>query len=215
MWCIYKKCEKEMSQVAVMGLGERANGYAIYEHHSDARAWSVTVVGRPSEAIFEYFEPCIEHPDCKFMFGETLRIAKNLVKNVGNFSGRIYVKFEELDVNGKPLFGGAKCSGSTTLSAGSTVGLYFNEGTGACSLFLNKEGEVILKPRPIGEHYFGIKTWSDAENEPPYPSPTAALAGAEVLPVAAEGENLAIPVTVVSVATLAGLAILARKRKLF
>jgi len=201
-----------MSQVAVMGLGE-ASGYAIYEHHSEAKAWSVTV-GEPATAVFDDFEACL-NADCKYPTGELIHIARNRVKNTGDFSGTINIKFEELDSAGNPLPSGVRCSGSVELAADETARLGFDEILGMCKVEKSTDsGLVRLAPRSVGTYYFGIKTWSDDETEPPYPSPTAALSGAEVLPVAG-GEGLAIPVTVVSGVALVGLAMLARKRKLF
>jgi len=205
-----------MSQVAVMGLGE-ASGYAIYEHHSDARAWSVTV-GNPATAVFDYFAPCI-NADCRFKTNERMYIAYNRVKNTGDYSGTIYIKFQELDSAGNPLSGGVSCSGSISLSPSECAALEYNEGTGECVVGIVPDciegGDVTLNPRPAGTYYFGIKTWAEGETEPSYPSPTAALAGAEVLPAAGEeGTGLAIPVTVVSGLALVGLGILqARSRR--
>ena len=205
-----------MSQVAVMGLGE-ASGYAIYEHHSEAKAWRVTVV-KPAEAVFDYFEPCSE-AYCRYKPTEQIDIAKNRVKNAGNFEGTINIKFEELDADGNPLPGGAVCADSMSVSPGDYCALSYYEYSGLCSIGSVTEtgwGHIVLNPRPTGIYYFGIKTWSEDESEPPYPSPTAALGGAEVLPVAGgEGIGLAIPVTVVSGVALVGLTMLARKKRLF
>jgi len=206
-----------MSQVAVMGLGEVSSGYAIYEHHSDAKAWSVTV-GEPAKAVFDYFEACA-NPDCKYPTGEHIHIAKNRVKNTGDFTGMIYIKFEELDSKGNPLPNGVSCSDSMSVSAGEYCALSYYEYSGLCSMGTVAEtgwGHVDLNPRSAGTYYFGMKTWAEGETEPPYPSPTAALGGAEVLPVAGgEGIGLAIPVTVVSGVALVGLTMLARKKRLF
>ena len=205
-----------MSQVAVMGLGE-ASGYAIYEHHSEAKAWSVTV-GEPAKAVFQYFKPC-SVDDCKYKPDENIIVAINCVENDGDFLGTINIKFEELDSAGNPLTGGVSCSGNVELDVGEYARLRYDEATGEC--VVEKVGGpgivgwATLNPRSVGTYYFGIKTWSDDETEPPYPSPTAALGGAEVLPVAGEGMGLAIPVTVVSGVALVGLAMLARKKRLF
>jgi len=205
-----------MAQVAVMGLG-RTSGYAIYEHHSDARAWSVTV-GEPAEAVFDGFCPCW-NADCKYTTDEVILIAGNRVKNTGDFAGTINIKFEELDSAGNPLSGGVSCSrGIADVGPGEYVGLSYNESTGACDIAKIDSGAlrwVFLNPRSAGTYYFGMKTWSSEESEPPYPSPTAALAGAEVLPAAGEeGIGIAIPVTVVSGLALVGLGILqARSRR--
>jgi len=193
----------------------RASGYAIYEHHSDARAWSVTV-GKPAEAVFSYFDPC--YPDCIFRTDETISIAINQVQNTGDFAGTIYIKFQELDSAGNPLSGGASCSGSLSLASGEVGRLVYDEDTNSCIVEkVTGAGAVYLKPRSPGTYYFGIKTWAEGESEPPYPSPTAALSGAEVLPAAGEGEEgtgLAIAVTVVSGLALVGLGILqARSRR--
>jgi len=143
----------------------------------------------------------------------------NRVKNIGDYPGTINIKFEELDADGNPLTGGVSCSGSVALSSGECATLSYNEDTGVCNvrkIDCQSVDDVILNPRPAGTYYFGIKTWSDAEPEPPYPSPTAALGGAEVLPVAGgEDMGLAIPVTVVSGVALVGLTMLARKKRLF
>ena len=205
-----------MAQVAVMGLGE-ASGYPVYEHHSDAKAWSVTV-GEPATAVFDYFEACA-NADCKYTTSENIMIGGNRVKNVGDFAGTVYIKFQELDSAGNPLSGGVSCSGSISLSPGECAALEYDEGTGECIVGEVPDciegGYVWLKPRSAGTYYFGIKTWAEGESEPSYPSPTAALAGAEVLPAAGEeGIGLAIPVTVVSGLALVGLGILqARSRR--
>ena len=206
-----------MSQVAVMGLG-RASGYAIYEHHSDARAWSVTVTGK-ARAAFDYFVACPS--GCAFKSDEDIVIAANRIKNVGDIRGVICVEFEELDASGNPLSGGVYCGDCDNINSGECTCLHYDEyaGVSACSFSgpgCTKVGYVKLKPRPPGTYYFGIKTWApDYESEPSYPSPTAALSGAEVLPAAGEeGIGLAIPVTVVSGLTLVGLGILqARSRR--
>jgi len=193
---IYKV--KKMAQVAVMGLGE-ASGYAIYEHHSDARAWSVTVLGK-AEAVFDYFRPCIS-TDCKYESSENITIGFNRVKNVGDIAGTIYIKFQELDSAGNPLSGGVSCSKSIVLEAGEYAALKYLESTGACSIIKTTnadEGRMLLEPRSPGTYYFGIKTWAEGESEPP----------------GEEGIGLAIPVTVASGLTLLGLGILqARSRR--
>jgi len=207
-----------MSQVAVMGLG-KASGYALYEHHSEAQSWGVTVVGL-SEATFDHFVACSGKPDCQYKTNEVIVIAENRVKNTGVSAGTINIKFEELDADGNPLSGGVSFGDSVGgVDVGECATLFYDESLGIGNVSkkpCDSYGMVFLNPRPIGTYYFGIKTWSDDETEPPYPSPTAALAGAEVLPVAGgEGMGLEIPVTVVSGVALVGLAMLARKRKLF
>ena len=218
--CFYKiLVKKKMSQVAVMRLSE-ASRYAIYEpeHHSEAKAWSVTVA-EPAKAEFHHFEPC-ENSDCRYKTTEYMTIAINTAKNVGEFPGTINMKFEELDADGNPLEGGLSLSGHVDdVPVGGCVLLSYTEEFDA--LYVEPtdcefSGMVILRPRPVGTYYFGMKTWSSEETEPPYPPPTAALGGAEVLPVAGgEGIGLAIPVTVVSGVALVGLAMLARKKRLF
>ena len=203
-----------MSQVAVMGLGE-ASGYAIYEHHSDARAWSVTV-GEPAKAIFDYFSP----RSGPFKPGELKSIVYNRVKNIGSLEGRIYGKFEQLDSAGNVIK--TICSVSDTFAGGECKGIHYAEHLSTCN-FENlpacddSSACAIYLPTTPGTYYYGIKTWAEGESEPPYPSPTAALSGAEVLPAAGEGEEgigLAIPVTVASGLALVGLGILqARSRR--
>ena len=210
-----------MSQVAVMGLG-RASEYAIYEpeHHSEAKAWSIEVVGY-AEAKFHRFIPCFyntERPDCIWSPTEPIGVGIHTVKNVGDAGGTINIKFEELDSAGNPLPGGVSCGPkSIYLEPGECAYLLYREETSFCHITkvsCSSSAGAVLLPRSPGTYYFGLKCWSDDEDEPSYPSPTAALAGAEVLPVAAEGEKLAIPVTVVSGLTLVGLGILqARSRR--
>ena len=212
-----------MSQVAILegNIGNgRTSSYAIYEHHSDARAWSITVTGK-AEAKFSYFLPCYDYPgECIFETTEKPVIGINQVRNYGDIAGTIYIKFEELDADGNPLAGGVSCSGSATVDTDEYARLWFVEESDICKVLVSHEsyyGTITLLPRSPGTYYFGMKTWAEGESEPPYPSPTAALSGAEVLPVAGEGEEgtgLAIPVTVVSGLALVGLGILqARSRR--
>jgi len=177
-----------MSQVAILegniGNGQASN-YAIYEHHSDARAWSVTVSGK-AEAKFDYFSACAAE-GCAFKSDEDIIIAINRIKNVGDIQGVICVEFEELDASGNPLPGGLYCGDCDSIESGKCICLDYDEYASAPCMFFEPDicddntGRVRLKPRSPGTYYFGIKTWApDYESEPPYPSPTAALAGAEV-----------------------------------
>ncbi|RLG30731.1 hypothetical protein DRN97_10185 [Methanosarcinales archaeon] len=205
-----------MSQVAILegNIGNgRTSSYAIYEHHSDARAWSVTV-GEPAKAIFDYFSP----RSGPFKPGELKSIVYNRVKNIGSLEGRIYGKFEQLDSAGNVIK--TICSVSDTFAGGECKGIDYAEHLSTCN-FENipacddSSACAIYLPTTPGTYYYGIKTWAEGESEPPYPSPTAALAGAEVLPAAGEeGMGLAIPITVASGLTLVGLGILqARSRR--
>jgi len=155
-----------------------------------------------------------------FTVGEKVTIAKYRVKNTGNVRGPINVAIHKLNADGSvkgdiaAWWGiyldpgecytcGYDCDTDTELSPCTT---------GSCATI--GAGEIKITHPTAGTYYYGIKTWGEDEDEPSYPSPTAALAGAEVLPVAAEGEKLAIPVTVVSGLTLVGLGILqARSRR--
>jgi len=129
-------------------------------------------------AIFDYFEPC-SHPDCEYNATEKIYIARNRVKNVGDFTSKIYIKFEELDANGNPLPGGVNCSGYIDdVPAGGYVGLYYFEySIGGCEveeLEPTQTERIGLNPRHGGTYYFGIKTWIDGESEPSYPVPDSA-----------------------------------------
>jgi len=127
--------------------------------------------GKSPSAVFDLFEPCSK-ANCQYTTAEKILIAGNRVKNVGDFTGTIYIKFEELDADGNPLTGGVSCSGNVELGAGGFARLYYAESTSKCTV---KEtiisGMAALNPRSAGIYYFGIKTWAEGESEPSYPVP--------------------------------------------
>ncbi len=124
-------------------------------------------------AIFNYFEPC-SYPDCEYKATEKIYIARNRVKNVGDFTSKVYIKFEELDADGNPLTGGVSCSGSMVVSSGDCCALTYIEETNTCfvgGIPGDGHGNVVLNSRSTGTYYFGIKAWAEGESEPSYPVP--------------------------------------------
>ena len=126
-------------------------------------------------AVFDYFLAC-DKANCRYNTTEKIGIGVNRVKNVGDSAG-IYMKIEELNADGTIKNGGFSHANQLNAEPGHCAAFSYDEETN--SSFNSHYGKcmyvhtrmILLKPRPAGTYYFGMKVWGNNESEPSYPVP--------------------------------------------
>lgn len=110
--------------------------------------------------------------------GSNPRIAEFLVSNIGEDEGNINIEFAEVDQSGNVV--NTICSTIVTnVFPGQTAGIIHDPVEGiTCEGILTPSNPTPLSPTLSNERgvtqYFGLRTWSNDESRPPFPSATMA-----------------------------------------
>ena len=184
-----------MSQVAIIehNIGN-GRGNRVFKTHSAARAWPVTITGKPI-ADFHYW---VSYGG-PFSPDERVIAAVDTIKNVGNATAAaVYAKVAELKSDGSVIDEKQVTSYNWAAGQCGTVGAVKDYDGSWIVYFFKKtcedKGAILIKKKP-GTYYFGVKIWCTGETEPAYPRP-AALFEAEATEAAPE--KWCIPATSIS-----------------
>lgn len=164
-----------MSEVVVMETpndGRMSRGKKV-THYSEAKSWEVDVTGQ----------------QCSFCSLDLIKSIKSgidakIANNVGiesTMDGRkSNAAVAELNSDGSIIE--EFCSKQWTQGPGVYASFRANQSTGGCEIPMEghscddvKGSGYVKTNKPPGTYYFGIKTWGEDEDEPSYPSPTAAI----------------------------------------
>lgn len=113
----------------------------------------------------------------KGMPGETIKMAKNRIKNTGSVTGKINTNLSRIDLKGNVVE--TICDENYAVMPGACTEL---DNTNGCTMSTDNNcsstGELwVTLPSTTGTYYYGFKIWGEDEDEPEYPSPTAAIHG--------------------------------------
>jgi len=168
-----------MASIALLGLGRDSRLRSrIIRAESEVATWAVGVYAR-AVAEFDHFQGFTG----PFEAGTRATIAENRIKNTGSGSGKINVSFDRYLPTGEWM-NLCRVTTAAEVPVGACIGFKVSPETGCVF-----EGhpdctgvstiEIDIPTDFEGTLYFGLKCWSEDEDEPEYPTPAEAAAALE------------------------------------